>query len=229
MKYFLFLTIIFSLISCQRELTQEEKDKISQDSINQIWLAMGMNTDSSFSIIKYQKDLYTYEKENDLLDPFLHDFDDYTFIFNSNDEVFYYENPYKGYWLCGTASIELRKKKMIAELYEVEKQDLKKIDSDTLIHFIKKIDFKKTSNSDSYTSLVLAIEPEKLNSVSFLKLRKFLLENSYKYIIRPISTRERLVSNAFINDTSDDFSKVNWDSIYKVDYNRFHPELMEKE
>ncbi|MBS7333168.1 MAG: hypothetical protein KIG88_06205 [Weeksellaceae bacterium] len=180
---------------------------------------MGMNSDSTFSITKYQKDLLNYEKENDLLDPFLHDFDDYTLLFHTNGEVFYYENPMKGFWLCGTASIELRNKKMIAELHEVQKQDLKKIDSDTLIQYIKKIDFKK----DSDTSLVLAIEPDNLKSKSFLTLRKFLLENSYKFIIRPISTRERLVSNAFINHSSDDFSKLNWDSIYKIDYKRFHP------
>lgn len=180
---------------------------------------MGMNSDSTFSITKYQKDLLNYEKENDLVDPFLHDFDDYTLLFYTNDEVFYYENPMKGFWLCGTASIELRNKKMIAELHEVQKQDLKKIDSDTLIQFIKKIDFKK----DSDTSLVLVIEPDNLKSKSFLTLRKFLLENSYKFIIRPISTRERLVSNAFINNSSEDFSKLNWDSIYKIDYKRFHP------
>lgn len=48
--------------SCKRELTQEEKDKIMQDSITAVHLAMGMNADSIFSISKYQKDLNTYQK-----------------------------------------------------------------------------------------------------------------------------------------------------------------------
>lgn len=49
--YFLFLG--FSLLSCKRELSQEERDKLHQDSIHQEVLAMGMNADSSFSYRKY--------------------------------------------------------------------------------------------------------------------------------------------------------------------------------
>lgn len=204
--------------SCKRELTQEEKDKITQDSITAVHLAMGMNADSIFSISKYQKDLNTYEKLNDLEDPFLHDFDDYTLIFHHNDKVFYYENPFKGYWLCGTASIELRNKKMIAELYEVTKKDIKKIESYDLINFAKNIKIV-----DEFRPIVLAINKDQLKSKSFFQLRKYLIDNNREFQIRPTSTRERLVVQAYMYNTSDDFSTLDWDSIYKADYKRFHP------
>jgi len=43
-----FLLLGFVLLSCKRELSQDERDKLRQDSINQKILAMGMNADSSF-------------------------------------------------------------------------------------------------------------------------------------------------------------------------------------
>ena len=213
--------------SCKRELSAEERAMQAQDSIKAFYLNFGMNADSTFSITKYQKDWKDHlediqETTGEVVEenPI---FDDYTLIFNANDEIFYYENPLKGYWLCGTASLELYHHKMIAELHEVQKQDIKKIDADTLIGFIKKINFKKKSDNDSYSSLVLAIGPDQLNSKPFLRLREYMYENLNKYTIRPISTRERLVTEALIKNTSEDFSALNWDSIYQADFKRFYP------
>lgn len=223
-RYFFNILLCVFIFSCQRELTQEEKDQISKGSINLIYLAMGMNADSSFSIIKYQKDLWNYQQTLLPLLSINPTFDDYTILFYGN-QVYYYENPFKGQFLCGTGMMEIENNKMIAELYEVKKEDLKLIDSDTLIDFLNKIDIKNHPNMEMTSYLILAIEPEKLNSKSFINLRKYLLDHSYKYIIRPISTRERLVINSLITNGSDDFSNLDWDSIYKADFQRFYPNI----
>ena len=73
---FFFITI--SLLSCKRELSQEERDKLHRDSINQKILAMGMNADSSFSYRKYNKALnYYYSKDSLIPEREYIDFDSY--------------------------------------------------------------------------------------------------------------------------------------------------------
>ena len=56
------------------------------------------------------------------------------------------------------------------------------------------------------------------------KLREYLVNTDFGYQYRPISTRERLVADAKFNNTSEDFSKINWDSAYHEDYKKFYPE-----
>ena len=65
-----FLLLGFVLLSCKRELSQDERDKLYQDSIHQKILAMGMNADSSFSYRKYNKALnYYYSKDSLIPEP----------------------------------------------------------------------------------------------------------------------------------------------------------------
>ena len=62
-----FLLLGCGLLSCKRELSQEERDKLHRDSINQKILAMGMNADSSFSFKVYKKELLDRNKKDSLI------------------------------------------------------------------------------------------------------------------------------------------------------------------
>ena len=62
-----FLLLGFVLLSCKRELSQDERDKLYQDSIHQKILAMGMNADSSFSFKVYKKELLDRNKKDSLI------------------------------------------------------------------------------------------------------------------------------------------------------------------
>ncbi|MGV0996354.1 hypothetical protein [Empedobacter falsenii] len=51
-----------------------------------------------------------------------------------------------------------------------------------------------------------------------------MINTDFRYVFRPLSTRERLVANEKFKNTSEDFSKINWDSAYHEDYKKFYPE-----
>ena len=78
--------------------------------------------------------------------------------------------------------------------------------------------------SDKRVTIVLGVNKDSIKNKELQKLREYLVNTDFGYQYRPISTRERLVADAKFNNTSEDFSKVNWDSAYHEDYKKFYPE-----
>lgn len=219
-----FLLLGFVLLSCKRELSQDELDKLRQDSINQKILAMGMNADSSFSYKRYEKDL---EKsfEEDSVKPELQyiDFDNYQFIFYNDSVTYFYYNKFEYPW-CGTEGIAALEKEMIYEEYKIKKKDLILIKSDTIIDFVKKFELRKQYDNRFKNTIILGVNKDSIKNKELQKLREYLVNTDFGYQYRPLSTRERLVADAKYNNTSEDFSKINWDSAYHEDYKKFYPE-----
>ena len=135
---FFFITI--SLLSCKRELSQEERDKLHRDSINQKILAMGMNADSSFSYRKYEKDLEKKFEEDSVKPELIFiSFSDYQFIFYNDSVTYFYYNKFPYDKICGTEALQDSNDKKITELFKVKKKDLILIKSDKIIDFVKRI------------------------------------------------------------------------------------------
>ncbi len=220
--YFLFLG--FGLLSCKRELSQEERDKLHQDSIHQKILAMGMNADSSFSYRKYNKALNDYYSKDSLIPEPPFDFAEDQFIFYNDTLIYYYNNEFSYDDFCGTPSFQAERNKEIYEEFKVKKKDLILIKSDTIIDFIKRIEQKTEKDKRISKSIIIGINKDSIKSKELQKLRKYLINTDFRYVFRPLSTRERLVANEKFKNTSEDFSKINWDSAYHEDYKKFYPE-----
>ena len=219
---FFFITI--SLLSCKRELSQEERDKLHRDSINQKILAMGMNADSSFSYRKYNKALNYYYSKDSLIPEPPFDFAEDQFIFYNDTLIYYYNNEFPYDDFCGTPSFQAESNKEIYEEFKVIKKDLVLLKSDTIIDFIKRIEQKTEKDKRISKSIIIGINKDSIKSKELQKLRKYLINTKLRYIYRPLSTRERLVADAKFKNTSEDFSKINWDSAYHVDFKNFRPE-----
>ena len=219
-----FLLLGFVLLSCKRELSQDERDKLYQDSIHQKILAMGMNADSSFSYRKYNKALNDYYSKDSLMPEPPFDFAEDQFIFYNDTLIYYYNNEFPYDDFCGTPSFQAERNKEIYEEFKVKKKDLILIKSDTIIDFIKRIEQKTEKDKRIPKSIVIGINKDSIKSKELQKLRNYLINTKLRYIYRPLSTRERLVADAKFNNTSEDFSKVNWDSAYHEDYKKFYPE-----
>ena len=174
-----FLLLGFGLLSCKRELSQDERDKLRQDSIDQKILSMGMNADSSFSYRKYEKDL---EKkfEDDSVKPELIfiPFSDYQFIFYNDSVTYFYYNkfPYDG--MCGTEALQNFNDKKITELFKVKKKDLILIKSDTIIDFIKRIEQKTEKDKRIPKSIIIGINKDSIKNIELQKLRKYLINTN---------------------------------------------------
>ena len=220
-----FLLLGFGLLSCKRELSQDERDKLRQDSIDQKILSMGMNADSSFSYRKYEKDLEKKFEEDSVKPELIFiSFSDYQFIFYNDSVTYFYYNKFPYDKICGTEALQDSNDKKITELFKVKKKDLILIKSDTIIDFIKRIEQKTEKDKRIPKSIVIGINKDSIKSKELQKLRNYLINTKLRYIYRPLSTRERLVADAKFNNTSEDFSKVNWDSAYHEDYKKFYPE-----
>lgn len=223
MKIIFYFFLLIGLITCKRELTREKHEKLHQDSINQIILAMGINPDSSFSYNKYNKKLKNRNNTDSLIRIVSPSFAEHQFIFYNDTLTYYYFNEFPYDKMCGTGAINDFEDKKITELYKVKKKDLINIKSDTIEHFIQKLETKNSNEGFYPFALILAINKDSIKSKSLNQLRKYLINKNYRYNFRPLSTRERLVANAKFNNTSDDFSKINWDSVYYVDFKKFYP------
>ncbi|MGV0919627.1 hypothetical protein ACTS94_04425 [Empedobacter falsenii] len=219
-----FLLLGFVLLSCKRELSQDELDKLRQDSINQKILAMGMNADSLFSYRKYNKALNDYYSKDSLIPEPPFDFAEDQFIFYNDTLVYYYNNEFFYDDFCGTPSFQAERNKEIYEEFKVKKKDLILIKSDTIIDFIKRIEQKTEKDKRIPKSIIIGINKDSIKSKELQKLRKYLINTDFRYVFRPLSTRERLVADAKFKSTSEDFSKINWDSAYHVDFRKFYPE-----
>ena len=219
-----FLLLGFGLLSCKRELSQDERDKLRQDSINQKILAMGMNADSSFSYRKYNKALNYYYSKDSLIPEPPFDFAEDQFIFYNDTLIYYYNNEFPYDDFCGTPSFQAERNKEIYEEFKVKKKDLILIKSDTIIDFIKRIEQKTEKDKRISKSIIIGINKDSIKSKELQKLRKYLINTDFRYVFRPLSTRERLVANEKFKNTSEDFSKINWDSAYHEDYKKFYPE-----
>ena len=219
---FFFITI--SLLSCKRELSQEERDKLHRDSINQKILAMGMNADSSFSYRKYNKALNDYYSKDSLIPEPPFDFAEDQFIFYNDTLIYYYNNEFPYDDFCGTPSFQAESNKEIYEEFKVRKKDLILIKSDKIIDLVKRISVKIDNDKRIPKSIMIGINKDSIKSKELQKLRKYLINTKLRYIYRPLSTRERLVADAKFKNTSEDFSKINWDSAYHVDFKNFRPE-----
>ena len=219
-----FLLLGFVLLSCKRELSQDERDKLRQDSIDQKILSMGMNADSSFSYRKYEKDL---EKkiEDDSVKPELIfiPFSDYQFIFYNDSVTYFYYNKFPYDKICGTEALQNSNDKKITELFKVTKKDLVKLNDKSILDLVKNLE-NDIVKSDKRVTIVLGVNKDSIKNKELQKLREYLVNTDFGYQYRPISTRERLVADAKFNNTSEDFSKVNWDSAYHEDYRKFYPE-----
>ena len=219
-----FLLLGFVLLSCKRELSQDERDKLYQDSIHQKILAMGMNADSSFSYRKYNKALNDYYSKDSLIPEPPFDFAEDQFIFYNDTLIYYYNNEFSYDDFCGTPSFQAERNKEIYEEFKVKKKDLILIKSDTIIDFIKRIEQKTEKDKRISKSIIIGINKDSIKSKELQKLRKYLINTDFRYVFRPLSTRERLVANEKFKNTSEDFSKINWDSAYHEDYKKFYPE-----
>ncbi|WP_291116101.1 hypothetical protein [Empedobacter sp. UBA7248] len=219
-----FLLLGFVLLSCKRELSQDELDKLRQDSINQKILAMGMNADSSFSYRKYEKALDDYYSKDSLIPEPPFDFAEDQFIFYNDTLIYYYNNEFPYDEMCGTEALSNFNDKKITELFKVKKKDLILIKSDTIIDFIKRIEQKTEKDRRIPKSIIIGINKDSIKSKELQKLRNYLINTKLRYTYRPLSTRERLVADVKFNNTSEDFSKINWDSAYHVDFRKFYPE-----
>ena len=185
---------------------------------------MGMNADSSFSYRKYEKDL---EKkiEDDSVKPELIfiPFSDYQFIFYNDSVTYFYYNKFPYDKICGTEALQNSNDKKITELFKVTKKDLVKLNDKSILDLVKNLE-NDIVKSDKRVTIVLGVNKDSIKNKELQKLREYLVNTDFGYQYRPISTRERLVADAKFNNTSEDFSKVNWDSAYHEDYKKFYPE-----
>ena len=219
-----FLLLGFGLLSCKRELSQEERDKLRQDSIDQKILSMGMNADSSFSYRKYEKDLEKKFEEDSVKPELIFiSFSDYQFIFYNDSVTYFYYNKFPYDKICGTEALQNSNDKKITELFKVTKKDLVKLNDKSILDLVKNLE-NDIVKSDKRVTIVLGVNKDSIKNKELQKLREYLVNTDFGYQYRPISTRERLVADAKFNNTSEDFSKVNWDSAYHEDYKKFYPE-----
>ena len=219
-----FLLLGFGLLSCKRELSQDERDKLRQDSIDQKILSMGMNADSSFSYRKYEKDLEKKFEEDSVKPELIFiSFSDYQFIFYNDSVTYFYYNKFPYDKICGTEALQDSNDKKITELFKVTKKDLVKLNDKSILDLVKNLE-NDIVKSDKRVTIVLGVNKDSIKNKELQKLREYLVNTDFGYQYRPISTRERLVADAKFNNTSEDFSKVNWDSAYHEDYKKFYPE-----
>ena len=219
-----FLLLGFGLLSCKRELSQDERDKLRQDSIDQKILSMGMNADSSFSYRKYEKDLEKKFEEDSVKPELIFiSFSDYQFIFYNDSVTYFYYNKFPYDKICGTEALQNSNDKKITELFKVTKKDLVKLNDKSILDLVKNLE-NDIVKSDKRVTIVLGVNKDSIKNKELQKLREYLVNTDFGYQYRPISTRERLVADAKFNNTSEDFSKVNWDSAYHEDYKKFYPE-----
>ena len=221
----LFTFLLLNLLSCKRELTEAEKKQQHQDSLFAYNMNMGMNADSSFSYRKYNEELESFfDKDSIKPEKNYIDFDDYQFVFYNDTTTYFYYNKIEYPW-CGTPGIEASTKERINEEYKITTKDLILIKSDTIDSFVKQLKRKKNRDDRFPITIIFGINKDSISSKSLNKLRQFLnsseINNRINYVYRPLSTRERLVANAKFNHTSEDFSKINWDSAYHVDFKNF--------
>ena len=218
-----FLLLGCGLLSCKRELSQDERDKLRQDSIDQKILSMGMNADSSFSYRKYEKDLEKkFEEDSVKLELIFISFSDYQFIFYNDSVTYFYYNKFPYDKICGTEALQNSNDKKITELFKVTKKDLVKLNDKSILDLVKNLE-NDIVKSDKRVTIVLGVNKDSIKNKELQKLREYLVNTDFGYQYRPISTRERLVADAKFNNTSEDFSKINWDSAYHVDFKKFYP------
>ncbi|MDH1881756.1 hypothetical protein ACTS9T_10700 [Empedobacter falsenii] len=218
-----FLLLGFGLLSCKRELSQDERDKLRQDSIDQKILSMGMNADSSFSYRKYEKDLEKKFEEDSVKPELIFiSFSDYQFIFYNDSVTYFYYNKFPYDKICGTEALQNSNDKKITELFKVTKKDLVKLNDKSILDLVKNLE-NDIVKSDKRVTIVLGVNKDSIKNKELQKLREYLVNTDFGYQYRPISTRERLVADAKFNNTSEDFSKINWDSAYHVDFKKFYP------
>ncbi|MGL5235357.1 MAG: hypothetical protein ACRC8Z_11535 [Empedobacter falsenii] len=219
-----FFLLGFGLLSCKRELTMEEREKLHQDSIHQEILAMGMNADSSFSYRKYEKDLEKSFEEHSVKPELIFiPFSDYQFIFYNDSVTYFYDNKFPYDNMCGTEALQNSNDKKITELFKVTKKDLVKLNDKSILDLVKNLE-NEIVKSDKRVTIVLGVNKDSIKSKELQKLREYLVNTDFGYQYRPLSTRERLVADAKFKNTSEDFSKINWDSAYHEDYKKFYPE-----
>ena len=219
-----FLLLGFGLLSCKRELSQDERDKLRQDSIDQKILSMGMNADSSFSYRKYEKDLEKKFEEDSVKPELIFiSFSDYQFIFYNDSVTYFYYNKFPYDKICGTEALQNSNDKKITELFKVTKKDLVKLNDKSILDLVKNLE-NDIVKSDKRVTIVLGVNKDSIKNKELQKLREYLVNTDFGYQYRPLSTRERLVADAKFNNTSEDFSKINWDSAYHEDYKKFYPE-----
>ena len=218
-----FLLLGCGLLSCKRELSQDERDKLRQDSIDQKILSMGMNADSSFSYRKYEKDLEKKFEEDSVKPELIFiSFSDYQFIFYNDSVTYFYYNKFPYDKICGTEALQNSNDKKITELFKVTKKDLVKLNDKSILDLVKNLE-NDIVKSDKRVTIVLGVNKDSIKNKELQKLREYLVNTDFGYQYRPISTRERLVADAKFNNTSEDFSKINWDSAYHVDFKKFYP------
>ena len=206
-----------------RELSQDERDKLRQDSIDQKILSMGMNADSSFSYRKYEKDLEKKFEEDSVKPELIFiSFSDYQFIFYNDSVTYFYYNKFPYDKICGTEALQNSNDKKITELFKVTKKDLVKLNDKSILDLVKNLE-NDIVKSDKRVTIVLGVNKDSIKNKELQKLREYLVNTDFGYQYRPISTRERLVADAKFNNTSEDFSKINWDSAYHVDFKKFYP------
>ena len=221
-----FLLLGFGLLSCKRELSQDERDKLRQDSIDQKILSMGMNADSSFSYRKYEKDLEKKFEEDSVKPELIFiSFSDYQFIFYNDSVTYFYYNNFPYDKICGTEALQNSNDKKITELFKVTKKDLVKLNEKSIIELVKNLENEIVKSDKRIPkSIIIGINKDSIKNIELQKLRKYLVNTNLLYTYRSLSTRERLVADAKFNNTSEDFTKINWDSAYHVDFKKFYPE-----
>ena len=105
------------------------------------------------------------------------------------------------------------------------KKDLVKLNKKSIIELVKNLENEIVKSDKRISkSIIIGINKDSIKSKEIQKLRKYLINTDFRYVFRPLSTRERLVADAKFNNTSEDFSKINWDSAYHVDFKKFYPE-----
>ena len=185
---------------------------------------MGMNADSSFSYRKYEKDLEKKFEEDSVKPELIFiSFSDYQFIFYNDSVTYFYYNKFPYDKICGTEALQNSNDKKITELFKVTKKDLVKLNDKSILDLVKNLE-NDIVKSDKRVTIVLGVNKDSIKNKELQKLREYLVNTDFGYQYRPISTRERLVADAKFNNTSEDFSKVNWDSAYHEDYKKFYPE-----
>ena len=218
-----FLLLGCGLLSCKRELSRDERDRLRRDSIDQKILSMGMNADSSFSYRKYEKDLEKKFEEDSVKPELIFiSFSDYQFIFYNDSVTYFYYNKFPYDKICGTEALQNSNDKKITELFKVTKKDLVKLNDKSILDLVKNLE-NDIVKSDKRVTIVLGVNKDSIKNKELQKLREYLVNTDFGYQYRPISTRERLVADAKFNNTSEDFSKINWDSAYHVDFKKFYP------
>lgn len=214
--------LLFQFIfSCKNGQSKQEVITPKNESID-LYKFSGFLSDSSFSIKKYHSDINEIIENDSTIYFEKLDFDDHQFIIYNDTTIYYFFNefPYDGF--CGTQALSDFHNKNITELFEVKKEDLKRIGSDGLLQFVKNLDTRKEFSPDINSYIILGLNQEKTKNKDFQKILSFLLEKQSPFIIRPSSTRERLVSESVFENKKLKIDNLDWDSIYKVDFKNFN-------